>query len=413
MSSTEMEKLVDFALTRNDLGRLTEEVSRFLKNPIAVYDCGYYILSFSSLNDVEDPVWLEGMKRRYCRLEYAAHFTHLARTSSSDSQMINNFGDHRRRMSVLRMGKDIVGYYSIIENNVPFEEVPDEHYALAAKLLAKEVSHYYGLNNAFIVPAHHRIITDILNGQFANEELLNQRIAGTELDIRTKFRLVTIEMDNYTGKTAQLEGMSSYFRTLLPSSWANYFMHTIVVLLDVKSPHYNPPETIPQIAAYIQRLNMQGCISGEFDSLFQLKEQYNSTLEILDLAREIGVRKPLLSAEKFKLIRLISKIGADSISSVCSSAVLELNREDSVDDQNSLETVFLYLHFNKSLKKASEYLFVHRNTIAYRIQKTCEKYNINFEDEYQNTLYYLSCLMLFYHQPSLREKFKRFLEMLN
>ena len=37
----------------------------------------------------------------------------------------------------------------------------------------------------------------------------------------------------------------------------------------------------------------------------------------------------------------------------------------------------------------------------------------SFEDEYQNTLYYLSCLMLFYHQPSLREKFKRFLEMLN
>ena len=409
VDNKEINNLVDFALTRNDLPSLTEAVSKFLKNPIAVYDCGYYILSYSSLRGVTDEVWLAGMKRRYCSFEYASAFTSLARTSDSDSQFITHFGTHRRRMSVLRMGKSIVGYYSVIEHETPFEDIPSENYALAAKLLAKEISHYYQDDNSSSFPTHHLIITDILNGQFANEELLNQRVSGTELDLHTRFQLVTIEMDNYNGKKAQREAMNGYFKTVFPSSWSNYYHHTIIILLDTQSSRHDPKEAFPRIADYIRSMNMRACISDKFDSLFALKSRYQNTLDVLSFSKKLGNKKPLIFAEKYKPLLMVSKMDPGSADDACVDTVMQIFLEDT-NDNNLLETFFIYLHFNKSLKKSSEYLYVHRNTIAYRIQKLCEKFSISFENGYENILYYFSCLILFYHRPSLREKLKKFVD---
>lgn len=107
----ELDEVLQIALTPNNLKLLTEALSRLLKKPIAVYDSSYCILSCSSTKRVRDPIWLAGMERGYCRCEYAAKFSRLARSAGTDSQIIDGFGEVRRRQAVLRLNHELIGYF--------------------------------------------------------------------------------------------------------------------------------------------------------------------------------------------------------------------------------------------------------------------------------------------------------------
>ncbi len=403
----ERKELIYLALSQNNLSALTEAASNLLQNPLAVYDCGYYILSHSSLDGIDDQKWIEGMRRKYCLYEYAALFNHIARSSDSDSQMIDNFGKYRRRMSVLRMGENIIGYYSLIECKTPFEEVPEDNYDLVAKLLAKEVSNSYKSIDTPKLTNYHRLLPDILNGQFANENLLMQRLKDTDLDQCKKFRIITVEMDSYNGQITDRESIHHHFKKIFPSSWTAIYEHTIIILLNGDSKECHSADSFHQLSEYLSSIDMNGCISNEFDNLFQLKTIYQNNLDILRLAHELNNNDPFIETENFKLLKIVSLIDRKDLHFICSSAVLDIYYSDVSNGTNNLDTLFAYLHFGKSLKKASEFLFIHRNTITYRINKMCETFHLDLENEQQIVLIYVSCMMVYYHLYGNREKLRK------
>ena len=58
-----------------------------------------------------------------------------------------------------------------------------------------------------------------------------------------------------------------------------------------------------------------------------------------------------------------------------------------------LETLYHYLGNRCSVQKAADKLYVHRNTVAYRVNKMRELFGLDFEDDRQNYLNYTSCLL--------------------
>lgn len=64
------------------------------------------------------------------------------------------------------------------------------------------------------------------------------------------------------------------------------------------------------------------------------------------------------------------------------------------DPDNSLDTYICYLKNGRSLKKTSEQLFLHRNTLVYRINKMNEQYSLNAEDAYTEDYISLSLRVL-------------------
>ena len=188
--SPQLKEALEIAFTKNDLNLLTEAVARLLKNPIAVYDANYCILSYSSTGHVSDPVWLAGMKRGYCRYEYAAQLSRLTLNPSEDaSQILMDIGEVRRRQAILRINGVPVGYFSVLENDTLFEEISDEIYTAAARLLAKEVSFFRAGSAAASDDSCRGILLDLLDGNFANRMLFHQRLAGSELNISAVFQI--------------------------------------------------------------------------------------------------------------------------------------------------------------------------------------------------------------------------------
>ena len=405
----ELDEVLQIALTQNNLKRLTEALSHLLKNPIAVYDSSYCILAYSSTNQVSDPIWLAGMERGYCRYEYAAQFSHLALSSDRDSQIITGFGKVRRRQAVLRLGQELIGYFSVLENETPFEKIDETYYSLAAQLLAKEVSIFFATSINSLRTSHNSILLDLLNGNFANQALFQQRLVGSELEVPSTFQLLTIDMQHYQNLSTENEQMRSVIARIIPGSWSVYYEQAVIVLINLKSPGIHADSVWDEISDYLLQNHLRGCLSDSFDNLNFIRGHYKCTQFVLEVAKNFHLSAHLFYYEDFKLLRTIEGIPAEEVPFLCSTPVWEIYKEDHLHHTDYLNTLFVYLQHGRSLQGTAHVLFIHRNTVAYRIQKLKEKYGIDFQDESQNMHHYLSCLMLFYTQKPPSPLLKIFL----
>ncbi len=393
--SPQLKEALEIAFTKNDLNLLTEAVARLLKNPIAVYDANYCILSYSSTGHVSDPVWLAGMKRGYCRYEYAAQLSRLTLNPSEDaSQILMDIGEVRRRQAILRINGVPVGYFSVLENDTLFEEISDEIYTAAARLLAKEVSFFRAGSAAASDDSCRGILLDLLDENFANRMLFHQRLAGSELNISAVFRLITIDMSGFTNVRAGKQHLRAALAQLLPSSWSVFYAQSAVLLINTRLPFYCKPHALSPLRKYLRQENLRGCVSDFFDDLYHTREHYTLTLRTLELSKELGDLETLLYYEDYKLLQILRTLSTDEIPLLCSAPVWSIFQRDYLDKTDDLKTLFTYLHCGKSLQKTADALFVHRNTVAYRIQKIKERYGIDFQNGYQTIHHYVSCLMV-------------------
>ena len=394
-----LDKLLETAFSQNDLHSLTEAVSHVLKNPIAVYDTGYYILAYSATDSVQDPLWREGMKRGYCRYEYAAILSRLDHAAESTSQenrgtqIITNFGSARRRQERLMMSGHLVGYIAILENDTPFERIPEEYYHLAASLLAKEVSIAKSQNNTARSDSH-SIVTDLLNDGFANKLLFRRRISGSTLDIDSSFRLLvidTLQFRDTSSRTQIANSLSEFFPNAISSV---FHRHHIVVLLDLKHQEFQNYTPRSSFLSFLEKKQLRCCVSDPFDDLYYLKKYYTLCSSVLELSGIYHDQRYLITYDSYKLQRSVSLIAPQELPYLCRSVIAEIYKNDQLENTENLQTLFCYLHTGKSLQKTAGLLFIHCNTVAYRIQRLCERYQLDFQNEFENFQLYYSCLIL-------------------
>lgn len=397
--ASEMQSILRTFLANNDLGRLTEELSRLLKNPIAVYDSNYYILANSSTKFVMDSVWQEGMKRGYCRYEYAAKLTKLAESDTPNAfQIITDVGSNRRRLQKLAIGKTTIGYFSILESTTPFENIPDDCYLFAANLLAKELSIQSSTSGE--TSRSRNLLLDLLNSNFANRSLFMQRIESTDLNVSGTFCLLTINMRDYSAKGFQPVQMRDVLSSLIPHSWSVYHETNIVVLISNRNTSFRFSEPCTQLQAYLSQTGLQCCISDDFTDLYLMKQHYlrcKLASQYAHIQRDV---RTVIPYDDYKLIHAVNTLPSSDLTEYCSSAVLAIYEDDQANHTSNLETLYYYLHTGKSLIATSQALFVHRNTVSYRINAMSKRYHMDFSNEYETLQHYFSCILI-------RAKFRR------
>ncbi|WP_042349689.1 PucR family transcriptional regulator [Bacillus massiliigorillae] len=67
---------------------------------------------------------------------------------------------------------------------------------------------------------------------------------------------------------------------------------------------------------------------------------------------------------------------------------------ETIDDQEIIKTVKTYIQLNRNATLTAKELFIHRNSLQYRIDKFIEKTNLDIKDFHDATLAYLCILLL-------------------
>lgn len=153
-------------------------------------------------------------------------------------------------------------------------------------------------------------------------------------------------------------------------------------------------------------------ISLPFKNLPNLRMYFEQTLYAIEYGTLFSPGKNIYLFYDYALDYIIENSSMRQLLCACHPDIKALYKEDLAHDSDRLPTLRAYLRNNGSLVNTSKELFIHRNTLVYRINKITQMCHYDINDEYNRDYLKLSMHMVFlYRQKCPRsEPFHAYLD---
>ncbi len=113
-------------------------------------------------------------------------------------------------------------------------------------------------------------------------------------------------------------------------------------------------------------------IGRPIDALFGLRDSYREARQALSMARRLADPNPLYFGE-LNVYRLLFQLEySPELNAFCQEVIGKLVEYDHAQGTNWLETLTAYFAHNGNLSQTAEALFLHRNTLLYRMDRIRE-----------------------------------------
>ncbi len=131
-------------------------------------------------------------------------------------------------------------------------------------------------------------------------------------------------------------------------------------------------------------------VSNIFDNFNEILISYNNSCDLLKLI-QFNKKPGLYFLDNYEIIKIINLISKETIFNY-------LERNDYISifnklDKQSLETIKSYYDNNFSISKTSEKLFIHRNTLIYRLEKIKNNTGFNLQNIDESIMFRIIMIM--------------------
>ena len=397
MAEYAVNDLLDLFLQTNSLQALLDKAAQVLGNPLVVCDTSYHFLGHSDVQGVRDKSWLTGCKRGSWSYEFVSVINELELDYSGgepSSHILEQISALRRKLGTLCIDGTHVGYYLILEENTPLDSIPDPVYRTVAGVLAKCVCVERPLKNLSHDGSHESIMLELLQTGFDSRSLFLKRAGKSEITRTGKWQVLCIPIREEHREELHSQNLSSLIGQCLPLSWHVFHQDCIVILTDLSEKLY-PRQTVPEL--FRNFLEQNGLCAGQSDHFpdpYELKTYFDQAYAAVYLGQAFRDERPVIPYEDYKIYNLfLCTESSDPFTQFSSEAVRRVHEYDIKNGTQYLETLYHYLGCHCSVQKAAEKLFVHRNTVAYRVSRMRSLLGLSFDDDYQNYINFTSCLL--------------------
>lgn len=392
-----IQELWDLFLQTNDRNKLINKAAQVLKNPLLLCDTSYHFICRSDPRSIRDKSWRAGTQRGNWSYELVSTINSLdldysgARHTRQILSNINPMSSSRRMVGTLCMDGVHLGYFLILEENAPFDSVSEDTYRQVETILAKCVC----TEPSALLPgksgSSESIMLDLLQSGFDSRKLFAERAAGSELARLSTYRVFCITARDGGSTPADLR---SAIGQCLPLSWQVRFQDQVVVLADFGSRLYQEEDPLSRFQLFLQQHSLCAGQSDSFADPYELKRYYQQAQSAADFGLAFQDERSILPYDDYKLHSLFSQAEERELFSQYATQIIrKIHEYDQKNATDYLETVYQYLSCSCSVHKAAEKLYVHRNTVAYRIARVKELFDLSFDDGYQNYMNFTSCLL--------------------
>ncbi|MFW5995919.1 MAG: PucR family transcriptional regulator [Halanaerobiaceae bacterium] len=387
--------LVQTLLENNTLEKLMNRAATILGNPIIMTDESYDLLAYSS-NEVEDPIWQEIIENRYCpysivqALKEEGFIEKLARSDTPVFLEGGQFSDVIRRLVCeVTVRGDIKGFIALLEDNreLNFRDKRILKFVtrVAAAELAKEnaVSKARGkLNDDFL--------RDLVEGNIANLESAKNRARTLNWNICDGFQLICIKADE-EGKelSRHRRSVRSILMESFPGVQVSISENEITVLLTgVREAATD--SGLEKLKDYCRKNGLTAAVSRVAPALDCIKYCFQEANRAFEISNKLEQEKVLNFYSNLQLYDAVDDIGQKNLNSNLEK-IIEHDKENNSD---LLETLRTYYACGQNMNKTADILYVHRNTVKYRLDKIKNMLELDIQDHKNRLHLELSLLRL-------------------
>ena len=226
---------------------------------------------------------------------------------------------------------------------------------------------------------HSYFLSDLLDNQTQDSAVIKQRMTNLGWDLKNHMQILLISdlAHNFFDGKAQL--ITSQLHSLLPSSRWVIYHGQIVFLISSETPKtFSKREGLYH---YLTINHLTASVSNQFDSLLDIRKYYLQAVKAEAFGLRFHPEEPIHYYEDY-LFQHMGEIVATKqpLRDFYHPGVVAIREYDASHNTNFLETLKLYLiHIDDPATVAAK-LYVHKNTVFYRIAKLKEQFHLNLDD---------------------------------
>lgn len=386
-----MYKLVN----HESLHEAVEMTAEFLDRSIVLTDLSFKILDYSTSKEVTDPLWLSYISKGYCTRDFIEAMNDLLpknqMPSDSSAFPVNcSVSTENKLCSKLVYNNQHIGYLILLDNEaglLPY------HYEFLPRLsnLMVEFLRAQPDFDIYFLGVSGGIFINLIQGE--DPTLSKQRLFATGVSLPDSMVCVL-----FNPKVD-----SSHFQAYIESqakslfSMSQTFTHGQFVVSIISSKSLDILESIDvnsDILAYVSEIG----VSSVFDDIAMLPECFREAARSCHLSHRVTPDTKICFYQDYLFFDLINSCtDRNLLRRSIHPAFDRLADYDVKKEASLLMTLLSYIKNDFNAKSTADDLFLHRNTLKYRLDKISSLTGIDYEnpeDKFQLLFSYRVNLLL-------------------
>lgn len=236
-------------------------------------------------------------------------------------------------------------------------------------------------------------IAALLSGTIADEQLLRERSRSFGWQLSPGYRVLTIrgadpeEMERGGGYLAQTR-RCEHLKKRFPGAAAFLYGEQVKLLIAVGDDLVRDSLRLQELSEFLGSQGLVAGVSQPGRALTELPARHQQAAEALRLGTLLLGAGPLYHYGRYAVYHAL-ELCSDKIDlrDLCHDAVLTLERHDRKHGTAYMGTLHAYLASGQSARETAKALYIHRNTLAKRLERISDLITVDLTD--RETVFHL------------------------
>lgn len=370
------------------LKELLDLYANYIKNPMVVINHNYELLYYTQTNK-GDNVYKEATNAGVWSLELIA-IANNAFKNKSEYVILDSINKNKRRLFYKIKHNTMLGYLVLLEEeNSTFDELDYDTLKHLVNSIGKILYlEDYKKNDANIQTFYKAL----LNSEYKTKDILKTKIEDYKVNLDASLLIISLSKASFS--------QNNYLKVKLESVLAV----NAVIAYDDNVLIFLNNDNIPlsKITDILIDNNLTALYVKKILDYFSFNIYYKALTNLLRFLEES--KKSVLYFEadyKIYLPFFTDKYNINEIKNFIDLKIMKIYNDDMKNETDNINTLYFYLSYDKSLSIAANKLYIHRNTVSYRLMKMSDMYDMDFNDLMQNKIYLYSIFLVKYYHYKL------------
>ena len=369
------ETLLEQFFAQDDLGKLTVSTGELLGCPLLVLDDTFHVAAHYLPLGFSDALFETAVRRGEISYEAGAIISENAMLTAGWADYVQLADSpYRRRFAPLVSAGVRLGCLICVDTDGHLEKIPPQTWELVEHILSKQMFVEASHQDKLFETAED-ILMHLLDGGFSSAAHFQLQASGTYLADFHPRAFALIDLETYHSAYMGKRHLKEELEAQIPDSHPFLYKGDVFLFLHREGDG----DIFSELAEEFQ---LKILISAPIDDLFTLPQRYRTAREALELRKDARFHgESVCSAQQLRTPLLLKNL--EGRGDLVSPELRRLAVHDREKGTQYCETLYHYLTCCHSLKKTSDALYTHRNTVLYRIRRLQEDFAIPLEEPSQ------------------------------
>lgn len=383
------EKLEDFLQDKVSLQEIMDYTTEIIGFPMCMMDMNHEIISISKqVENIKQDKFLSAMLDGYGYRHYdtiAESNAKLIDVQKKGSiECVSNISGKYIKVSSINCGLKTAHFIGLHkDDDQPFERAVTQLFERFVQLLSQKFykDSSIKVNRGKI---YEQFLLDIIEERVTDASYINSYMIKLGIPIHSKYKLGILFFKNNLFRTGFHLKMMDELEAMFENSKCILIDNTIVLIFAQDLHHDIVKKQDGKLKFFLRFNNAVCAMSSEFNSLLDIPKVYEQSKFILKIIREdMSAAQNTIYHYSDYAVKHVMKIISDKfpLHTYYHPMFIRIISYDREKNTNYLETFIAYLRNNCSISETSKVLYMHRNSLQYRIRKIEELLDIDFKDK--------------------------------